>query len=196
MKIFVRSLAVFLAMAITLFMLATMISIFARPGDAVSIVTAIPIAVLVGWWLWRATSGVTLGPIASILVGSLVTGASAFALIFLGLLLFAPDANQGPLLAIFIVGPLGLVAGGVGGFIVWLKRRDSVMTNDKRKNGPKDLASLTKEERRHLEEKFGINLSDTSDFAELKKRFDKTRAKIEESERKAMRKLGLDDEDD
>lgn len=70
------------------------------------------------------------------------------------------------------------------------------MSNDKRKNGPEDLASLSEEERKLLEEKFGLDLSEPSDLAELKKRLDKTRAKIEGIERKAIRKLGLDDEDD
>lgn len=70
------------------------------------------------------------------------------------------------------------------------------MSSDKRNKSPKDLASLTDEERRLLDEKFGIDLSDTSDLAELKKRFDKTREKIEEIERKAKRKLGHHDDED
>jgi hypothetical protein len=40
-------------------------------------------------------------------------------------MIFAPDANQGPLLGLFITGPLGFLAGGCGGFIYGLVRRRS-----------------------------------------------------------------------
>ena len=41
---------------------------------------------------------------------------------FIGPLIFAPGANQGPLLGIFITGPLGFLAGCIGGFI-WTRLR-------------------------------------------------------------------------
>jgi hypothetical protein len=41
---------------------------------------------------------------------------------FFGPLIFTPDANQGPLLGIFITGPLGFVLGGIGGGIYWAAR--------------------------------------------------------------------------
>ena len=34
-----------------------------------------------------------------------------------GPMVFAPDANQGPLLGIFITGPLGTLLGAIGGFV-------------------------------------------------------------------------------
>jgi energy-converting hydrogenase Eha subunit B len=37
---------------------------------------------------------------------------------FFGPLVLAPEANQGPLLGIFITGPLGFILGGVIGLIV------------------------------------------------------------------------------
>jgi len=70
------------------------------------------------------------------------------------------------------------------------------MSSDKSKKGPKDLSSLTEEDRKLLAEKFGLDLSGTSDLTELQKQLNKTRAKIEEIERKAKRKLGLDDDQD
>jgi hypothetical protein len=48
--------------------------------------------------------------------GALV-GAVSFAAGFFGPIVFAPEANQGPLLGIFITGPLGLVAGCVFGAV-------------------------------------------------------------------------------
>jgi hypothetical protein len=50
-------------------------------------------------------------------------GLVAFLAGFLGPIILAPQANQGPLLGIFITGPLGFLFGGLAGF-VWsrLKR--------------------------------------------------------------------------
>lgn len=50
-----------------------------------------------------------------------IVGAVAFAAGFFGPIIFTPDANQGPLLGIFITGPLGFVFGmGIG---VWREAR-------------------------------------------------------------------------
>jgi hypothetical protein len=38
-------------------------------------------------------------------------------------MLFAPGANQGPLLGIFITGPAGVLIGAIGGLIRWLVLR-------------------------------------------------------------------------
>ena len=38
-------------------------------------------------------------------------------------MIFTPEANQGPLLGLFITGPLGFVAGAIGGLIHSLRRR-------------------------------------------------------------------------
>lgn len=46
---------------------------------------------------------------------TLIVGGAAFAVGFFGPMVWAPGANQGPLLGIFITGPLGLVAGFVIG---------------------------------------------------------------------------------
>jgi len=52
------------------------------------------------------------------LLWALVLGAVGFACGFFGPLIFSPDANQGPLLGIFITGPAGLVVGFVLGLFV------------------------------------------------------------------------------
>ena len=51
-------------------------------------------------------------------LSGLVVGGVSFLAGFIGPILLAPDANQGPLLGIFITGPLGCVAGTAGGVIV------------------------------------------------------------------------------
>ncbi len=53
--------------------------------------------------------------------GGCLFGAIGFAGGFFGPIIFTPEANQGPLLGIFITGPLGflagLVVGGVAEFV-------------------------------------------------------------------------------
>ena len=55
--------------------------------------------------------------------GALVVGGVGFVGGFFGPMIFAPDANQGPLLGLFITGPLGFLLGGAGGFAYSLVRR-------------------------------------------------------------------------
>ena len=52
-----------------------------------------------------------------------MTGAIAFVAGFFGPILLMPGANQGPLLGIFITGPLGFLLGGIGGAVSWARRR-------------------------------------------------------------------------
>jgi hypothetical protein len=54
---------------------------------------------------------------------ALVIGAIGFVGGFFGPMLFAPGANQGPLLGVLITGPLGLIAGAIGGLVHWLVQR-------------------------------------------------------------------------
>jgi hypothetical protein len=65
------------------------------------------------------------GVFVSGLIGAVVLGAIGFVAGFFGPIIFAPDANQGPLLGIFITGPAGVVVGFVIGILVgaWRKSR-------------------------------------------------------------------------
>jgi hypothetical protein len=55
--------------------------------------------------------------VAAVLRGALIVGGIGFCGGFFGPRVFAPDANQGPLLGIFITGPLGVLLGAIGGFV-------------------------------------------------------------------------------
>jgi uncharacterized membrane protein (GlpM family) len=57
------------------------------------------------------------------LLGGVLVGGIAFAAGFIGPIVFAPDANQGPLLGIFITGPFGFAAGSALGALHARKRR-------------------------------------------------------------------------
>jgi hypothetical protein len=59
-------------------------------------------------------------------VGACLIGFAGFAAGFFGPIIFTPEANQGPLLGIFITGPLGAVSGALGGAVVgWRRGRSS-----------------------------------------------------------------------
>ncbi len=62
-----------------------------------------------------------MGRESRVLFWAVVVGAVAFAAGFFGPIVFAPDANQGPLLGIFITGPAGFVAGALYG--IWREWR-------------------------------------------------------------------------
>ena len=65
---------------------------------------------------WRGRVRRAMGP-------AFLVGGIGFALGFFGPIVFAPDANQGPLLGIFITGPLGFAAGLAWGIArQWLRR--------------------------------------------------------------------------
>jgi hypothetical protein len=74
-------------------------------------------------WTQAGSSHPGLG--RSVALGSLITDAIGFSAGFFGPILLTPGANQGPLLGIFITGPLGLMLGAVGGAIYWMVRKGS-----------------------------------------------------------------------
>lgn len=58
------------------------------------------------------------------LTSALILGFTGFILGFVGPMIFAPDANQGPLFGIFITGPAGALLGAIIGFVVgFIKKR-------------------------------------------------------------------------
>ncbi len=67
----------------------------------------------------RAHAGPGLA--ASIMLGAVAVGGVGFVAGFVGPIILAPDANQGPLLGIFITGPLGAVIGAIGGAVLWAR---------------------------------------------------------------------------
>src|SRR4030095_15276054 len=62
--------------------------------------------------------------ISKILRIALITGVISFILGFVGPILLFPGANQGPLLGIFITGPLGFIAGLVASIGYWVFKKE------------------------------------------------------------------------
>jgi len=88
-----------------------------------SLLVAIAVAVAAARYVWVHTASFHAGLANSVVLGALTMGGIGFSLGFFGPILFMPGANQGPLLGIFITGPLGLLFGAVGGAVYWFARR-------------------------------------------------------------------------
>jgi hypothetical protein len=73
-------------------------------------------------YVWRRSASLTQGLAIFVVMGALVTGGIGFTAGFFGPMIFAPGANQGPMLGIFFTGPLGVVVGAIGGGIYWRAR--------------------------------------------------------------------------
>jgi hypothetical protein len=103
-------------------------SLIAFPGSwLIAIPVSIACAIAAGKYVWRATENAGAGGLLHrTLGGALTVGGVAFAAGFFGPMIFAPDANQGPLLGLLITGPLGFVLGGVGGFVWGCMHRRAV----------------------------------------------------------------------
>jgi hypothetical protein len=77
-------------------------------------------AAAVGVWMlpmWKGRATLDPSTLEETIKWALVVGAVGFCGGFFGPMIVAPDANQGPLLGLFITGPVGVLIGAVGGFI-------------------------------------------------------------------------------
>src|SRR5688500_16328271 len=71
--------------------------------NIISLLVAIALSVFV----WKKTSITAYGLASYIIMGGLIVGAIGFILGFFGPIVFNWGGNQGPLLGIFLTGPLG-----------------------------------------------------------------------------------------
>ena len=86
--------------------------------DFVAFFVAAFCAVIIGRYVWKFLgTGAPAGTLPIVLLWAAVVGGIGFVAGFFGPIVFAPGANQGPLLGIFITGPLGFLLGGIAGFI-------------------------------------------------------------------------------
>jgi hypothetical protein len=72
---------------------------------------------------WRSSGAASHGVLMTAGYWAVVAGAVSFCLGFFGPMLLDPGANQGPLLGLFITGPLGFIVGGICGLIYALWHR-------------------------------------------------------------------------
>ncbi len=127
MKNIFRGMSSFLAFTATYLLIYYFpLAMIRVPGEPVSSwLISLSAAVAAGWAAWRISGKTSQGLAKYAILGAMTLGWLGFAAGFFGPMIFAPQANQGPLLGIFITGPLGFMAGGLGGLFLWLIRRKS-----------------------------------------------------------------------
>jgi len=124
-----RALFAYLAGVATFFFVFWVPCAFLPLGDALPLVApilAFACAVGAGRYAWKRSARVPEGLGTWIAMGTLLVGGLGLVIGFFGPMVFAPGANQGPLLGLLITGPLGAVAGAVGGAVVWAVRRGRI----------------------------------------------------------------------
>jgi hypothetical protein len=95
------------------------------PLRVIIALVAATLAVLSGWLALRGHLAESRARMKLAIAGGLILGAVGFAAGFFGPILLTPGANQGPLLGIFVTGPLGFVLGVPAGWI-YARVRSSV----------------------------------------------------------------------
>jgi hypothetical protein len=80
----------------------------------------------IGWLSWKALGSESKNTLTHMICGAILLGSIGFAAGFFGPMIFTPAANQGPLLGLFITGPLGFVIGGIAGLVYsnWSKKKN------------------------------------------------------------------------
>jgi hypothetical protein len=89
-----------------------------------TLVVSILIALAACLCIWLVLVYFSATTISKILKIGLITGGISLVLGYVGPILLRPDANQGPLLGIFVTGPLGFIVGLVAGVIYWAFKKE------------------------------------------------------------------------
>jgi preprotein translocase subunit Sss1 len=106
------------------FFVVWMLMLFLPLGEQVWIgsVVALAAAAYVSRTVWNGTAEGSSSVAVMAGLGAAILGGLGFVVGFFGPMIFAPEANQGPMLGLFITGPAGVVIGAIAG-AVYAKRR-------------------------------------------------------------------------
>ncbi len=136
MKIIIRLLAVIIVVPATFFFVfwvpcSLLITFSGVPRVIAAGIVSLLCSVIAGWYVWKKFGAVNPGIISHILIGALILGGVGFSAGFFGPIIFTSEANQGPLLGIFLTGPLGFLLGAIAGGIYWAVRRNNIQSENK-----------------------------------------------------------------
>ena len=93
-----------------------------EPFEWIGNLVALAAAIAVARYTWVRADGTPTSVAGAIGYGTMLCGGMGFAAGFFGPMIFAPQANQGPLLGIFITGPAGVLVGALAGLAYGLAR--------------------------------------------------------------------------
>lgn len=97
-----------------------MLFLFASHG--LTFIVPFAVAFAAAGYVWLRADKRPESPARRIFGGAVLFGIIGFAAGFFGPLIFAPQANQGPLLGIFITGPVGILIGALAGLLYAFER--------------------------------------------------------------------------
>ena len=83
---------------------------------------ALAAAIHVSRKVWNGTAEGSTSVAVMAGLGAVILGGLGFVAGFFGPMIFAPDANQGPMLGLFVTGPAGVVIGAIAGAIYAMRR--------------------------------------------------------------------------
>ena len=83
---------------------------------------ALAAAVYVARKVWNGTAEGSTSVAVMAGLGAAILGGLGFVAGFFGPMIFAPDANQGPMLGLLITGPAGVVIGAIAGALYAMRR--------------------------------------------------------------------------
>jgi hypothetical protein len=118
-----RILAGLLALPMSAYALLMLVGLLSARFDLMGVIFGLctsTLAALCWWFALRGHLAASRRRMKFVLAGGFALGGIGFAIGFFGPLVWAPDANQGPLLGIFFTGPLGFVLGTA---VAWIYAR-------------------------------------------------------------------------
>jgi hypothetical protein len=95
--------------------------IYSSPDSSrvLRVILSVFVALIAGLFVVQKIESFSDELATSIVMGGIIVGSGSFLIGFIGPMLFIPSANLGPLLGIFITGPIGFLVGLVAGGIYW-----------------------------------------------------------------------------
>jgi 4-amino-4-deoxy-L-arabinose transferase-like glycosyltransferase len=115
-----RILCGLLALPLTAYAVLMLIALLSARPDLMRVIFGLctgTLASLCWWFALRGHLAASRRRMRFVVLGGFVLGGIGFAVGFFGPLVWAPEANQGPLLGIFFTGPLGFVVGAAAAWI-------------------------------------------------------------------------------